>query len=92
MKKESAIVSRIIAAVRARYPTAYVRKLSDRFQRGLPDILIIHRGKVLMVEAKTPTGKLSQLQRIEGREIAIAGGAWMIATCVDDVLLLLGQL
>lgn len=39
--RESTIVRKIMVAIRKRYPTAYVRKLSDRYTRGLPDILVV---------------------------------------------------
>lgn len=70
--KESALVAKIIKKVKERCPLAYCRKLSDRFTRGLPDILIVappkewkkgmnslvpYRSFVLTVEAKNPSGK-----------------------------------
>lgn len=38
---ESAVVQKIMKAVRDEYPRAYVRKIADRFTRGLPDLLIV---------------------------------------------------
>jgi hypothetical protein len=99
MGKEGPLVTRMIAAVRKKYPRAFVRKLSDRFQRGLPDILIMVPRRVfggipecqllmLAVEAKRPDGgRASALQKVEGKEInALPSAKWMIATSVRDVM------
>jgi hypothetical protein len=97
---ESTIVRTIIKAVKAKYPRAYVRKLSDRFTRGVPDILIVVHcsqamGKwfyqdefcgVLFVETKTKKGRLSKLQGIELASIQENGGEAIIARDADTVL------
>lgn len=98
--KESALVSKIIKAVRAKYPRAYVRKLADRFTRGIPDILIVihcsafvHQWNedcewcgVLFVETKTKTGKLSKLQERELASICENGGKAIVARDSETVL------
>lgn len=45
--KESDLVRKIIVAVKKKYPGCYVRKLADRFTRGILDVLIL-------VKCKTP--------------------------------------
>lgn len=92
--KESSLVSKIIAAVKVKYPNAYVRKLSDRFTRGIPDILIIvgthqyseYGSMTLMVETKIKNGKLSKLQEIELKSICYAGGEAISAYDVETVM------
>lgn len=95
--KESTLVTKIIKEVRKRYPRAYCRKFSDRFQRGIPDILIAVpillneiNGEILFnlwVEAKTDTGRLSILQRMEGNEInRLPCALWMVARSVEEVI------
>ncbi len=39
--KEAELVRKIMLAVRKKYPMAYVRKLADRFTRGVPDLLVV---------------------------------------------------
>lgn len=99
--KESVIVKKIIAAVRAKYPRAYVRKISDRFTRGLPDILIVVKTDVcdveeyhgtLLVEVKNEKGVLSKLQRKELVSVIDAGGKFIVARSVEDVLIQLGDM
>ena len=76
--REKTIVSAIITQVRQKYPRAYVRKLADRFTRGLPDLLILfprtigdtcNETGVLWVETKSRTGRLSPLQKAEHEKI-----------------------
>lgn len=82
--RESALVRKIKAAVKAQWPTAYVRKLADRQTRGLPDLLIVvprdmrhlsHSrplsGITIFVETKTATGKVAAIQNAEQSDINV---------------------
>ncbi len=83
MPREATIVQRIRKAVRAKYPTAFVMKLADRFTRGVPDLLIVFRRHnrmdpdlrfmdstgVLFVETKTKDGVMSEIQRDTVRKL-----------------------
>lgn len=96
--KESALVQKIIKAVKAKYPNIYVRKLADRHTRGLPDIVIVVQCSVwirqwndkwagiLFVETKTDKGKPSKLQEKEIESIWRNGGEAIIARDVETVL------
>jgi hypothetical protein len=89
--KESILVRRIMAAVTSRYPAAYVRKLSDRFTRGLPDVLILFPRQdgtsgSLLVEAKVDKNVTSKIQEEEHAAITRAGGAITVAYTVAHVL------
>lgn len=93
--KESALVTKIIKAVKLKYPKAYVRKLSDRYSRGLPDILIIVKANVcvseeyhltVFVETKVADGVASKIQISEMFAIEKAGASVLIARNVDTVL------
>lgn len=95
--KESAIVTAIIKALRDRYPRVYCRKLADRFQRGLPDIIVVcpcrqpglalEGSFFLGIECKTKVGRPTPLQRIEGEAInKIPGAYWMVARSVEEVM------
>ena len=95
-KLESNITRKIAVAVKERWPIAYVRKISDRFQRGIPDLLIAWAagGRLLFlaVEVKTEDGRVKPIQKVEGDEISrLTGpsngaGQWMVATNKDEVL------
>ena len=93
--REAAIVRKIIRAVREKYPMAYVRKLADRFTRGLPDVLLVFKTKVvfaeeyhgtLFVEVKTKDGERSKIQEKEAVEIMDAGAKYLVARDAASVL------
>jgi len=74
MARESSLVRKIMAAVKKEYPRAWVRKISDRFNRGIPDVLILFQRTrshalisigVLFIECKTERGRLSKVQQAE---------------------------
>lgn len=52
---------------------------------GDPDIVACVKGRYVGIEAKTPTGKLSELQKVRGAEIEKAGGIWMVVTSKEAV-------
>ena len=97
--REAAIVRKIIAAVRQRYPHAWCRKLADRYSRGLPDILIVVQcsgalgdghseewSGTLFVETKTVDGVPSKIQEAELDEIRRAGAEAIVATSAQEVI------
>lgn len=102
--KGSALQQAIREKVLARHPDAYVRKLADRYTRGLPDLVIIYVSPaqclvVLMVEVKGTGDRMSALQEEEQRQIEALGARtfcgrlkWITATSVDDVLKAMAEL
>lgn len=46
--KESTILAKIVATVTKEFPEAWVRKLADRFSRGLPDLVICYQRQRLI--------------------------------------------
>lgn len=71
--KESVLVQKTMKEIKARWPYSFVVKLSDRFTRGLPDILAIIAGRCLFVEVKTDIGTLSPIQLATHERIGLAG-------------------
>lgn len=64
---ESVIKDGVIKHLKAECPGAVVWKLSDRYTRGIPDVLFLGANKegnlvVMLLEIKTPSGKASALQ------------------------------
>ena len=51
----------------------------------LPKAWGFSRGELVQFEAKTPTGKLSELQKVRGAEIEKAGGIWIVVTSKEAV-------
>lgn len=98
--KESALVSHIIQTVKKAYPHAYVRKISERYNRGMPDILIIFERfdgttGILWVETKAKNGRMSPVQWSEQEKIKKSGGAFcnvIVAKTVPEVMLKLQKM
>jgi hypothetical protein len=63
----------------------YVRKFSSPGHRGVPDrLLITPCGTVFFIEFKTPTGKLSELQKDEIAQINRRGLRVYVIDSVDQ--------
>lgn len=58
---------------------------------GVPDIICCYRGRFLGLEAKLPSGKLTELQKRTLDRINKAGGIGRRVECVDDVKAIIGQ-
>mgnify|MGYP001561243504 CR=1 FL=1 len=90
MPRERDFYEKIMNVVRKKYPRAYVRKIADRFSRGIPDIVITFpckgEGRTLYVEVKMVGEKCSRLQEEEHEQIRRACGTVVIAYGVDDVM------
>lgn len=52
---------------------------------GIPDIICCYKGRFLGLEAKLPSGKLTELQKRVLDKINRAGGIARRVECVDDV-------
>jgi hypothetical protein len=80
--RESALDRRVKAAIKRRWPLAFVRKLhGGEYQSGLLDLLVIVEGRAIMLEDKQKSEKLTRLQEVEQGKIRRAGG---LAERVDD--------
>lgn len=52
---------------------------------GDPDLIACFRGRYIAIEAKTPRGVQSPIQKRRQREIMEAGGVYILARSVEDV-------
>lgn len=70
--RESEIERRLVSAVKA--ARGLCLKWSSPSMRGVPDrICLLPGGRVVFVEVKSPTGKLSALQRVRIEQLAALG-------------------
>ena len=70
-----------MAALKRRWPKAWVYCPTDKVRSGVPDILCVvpFSGYLLAIEVKTPTGIVTPLQAVTLQRIRNAGGiAWVI--------------
>lgn len=83
---EAKIVNAILKALNA-LPQTYVRKThGNRFSSGWPDIVGVHRGVPICLEAKTATGKASARQLHELGKWEQAGAVVGIVRSVDEAM------
>lgn len=90
---ETAIVRRIMTALRDHYPQGYFRKIhGNAFQHaGIPDIVGCIKGHFIGLEVKTSTGRVSRIQELEGEEIKTAKGIYGVVTSPEEALSLLNM-
>jgi len=66
---------------------AYKIHGGDLYQEtGIPDLLVCWRGLFFGIEVKDPNGEPSAIQLAQGARITNAGGQFIIATSVQDVI------
>lgn len=53
--------------------------------RGIPDRIAIKGGRVLFIEIKSPTGKLSDDQKRFKKTVELQGGHYIVARSCDDI-------
>ena len=54
---ETQLKNKVIAWIKKEYPGAWIYKTSDRFTKGIPDILIIINGRLFAIELKVGKNK-----------------------------------
>jgi Holliday junction resolvase len=84
--KESAIVNKIVAALRAR--GCFVAKLhgGPTQQAGLPDLLVIHAGRVVFLEVKRPGEQPTKLQEHTLAKLRGHGATAVVVTCEREAI------
>ena len=86
---EKTVVKNIMRALDSNYPGFYFKTHGGPYQAvGLPDIIGLHKGKFIGIEAKVP-GKentLTDKQKQVIRKIKLAGGIAFMATSAEQVL------
>lgn len=59
----------------------------DLYQEtGIPDLLVCYKGLFMGIEVKDPGGKASAIQLAQGARIQKAGGHFLIAKSLQDVV------
>ena len=60
-------------------------KLSDKFYSGIPDILVIHKGRALWFELKTEKGVVSEIQKWTHLKLINAGCECFVVRSLDEL-------
>ena len=62
------------------------RALGKYVMRGFPDILVLYQGQCIAIEVKSETGRLSKEQKEFRARFIAAGGAYIVARNVSDLI------
>lgn len=85
---EAKIVDEVMAAILEKWPRAYVRKIADRFTRGIFD-LIVKRPLAnceVRIEVKQPGRDLDPAQKIEADAMSTAGIPWTVVSSAQQAI------
>lgn len=52
---------------------------------GVPDLLLVYRGRAVFVEIKARKGRLSDVQKAAADEITLAGGLWVEVRSLEEM-------
>ncbi len=52
---------------------------------GIPDLIVVHRGRLIAVELKAPGGRLTPAQKAMHRRLALAGAVVTTVTSLDEL-------
>ena len=81
---EAALQRAVIAALEAH--GCYVVNVVTAGRAGTPDIIACYEGRLIALEVKTRSGRVSPLQRVEGQRVERAGGVFAVVRSVDEAL------
>jgi len=88
MQREGRLVNRIRTAILREHPEAIVIKLhgGPYQQAGLPDLLVVIRGRAVFLEVKRPGGALTPLQEHTIARLRAAGALAEVVRSADEAL------
>jgi hypothetical protein len=72
-------------------PTTGLMRKKRGCRAGLPDLLILFRGKLIAVELKSRGGRCSPAQRLTREALIAAGGAWWEARSANAAMWALAE-
>ena len=64
---------------------AWHSKLSDRYQSGIPDNVLVFNKQTYWAELKRPGQQATKIQDKVGRDIVKAGGIWICLSSIEGV-------
>lgn len=82
---EATLKNNVLKMIRKEFPGAWVYHPSDKWRKGIPDLLILHNGKYLWIELKTEKGIVSKIQRKTMLAICKSGGKTCVCRSVSHV-------
>jgi hypothetical protein len=87
MSREANLQAEFIKSARRR--GIFAEKLVSKSARGWPDVFLARDGRVVLVETKTPVGRLSLFQQNTHRKLKSAGVEVYVAHTAEECRALL---
>ena len=78
MTPEGIVKAKIVKILKAYGVYYFMPAGTTRGRSGIPDIICCSKGRYVAIEAKSATGKVSELQKYELEKIANAGGVALV--------------
>ena len=83
---ESVILDQVRQYLRLRGWLVFRHQQGLGAHKGFPDLTALKDGVTLYVEIKTPRGRLSEHQERFQADCVAAGGRYLVARCLEDVM------
>jgi len=83
---EANLVRAIRAAIRKRWPRAWIYKTHDASRAGVPDLIVCLDGQFVAMEVKRPGGMVTALQFATLDDIDRAGGVAHVVYSVQEAI------
>lgn len=82
---ETRLKNIVIKYIKKGYSSAWIYKTADRWQSGIPDLLMCINGRFYAIELKAGRNNPTKLQQYVLNKIRTAGGRAKVCRSVEDV-------
>lgn len=83
---EAKLKTALIRKLRQKYPGCFIRKISDRWTSGLPDLFFLWQGVGIWIELKTDIGVVKDIQKYTIKAMQEQGGNAYVCRSVDEAI------
>lgn len=82
---ESRFKCQVVTLLKKQLPVSYVYHPSDRWNSGVPDLLVLYRGTFAAIELKVGKNTATKIQLTTLQRIGEAGGITAVCRTMDEV-------
>jgi len=81
---ETTLKRKVLAFLKAEYPTVWIYKAADRWTSGIPDILLCVDGRFMAIELKVGSNQPTKIQKYVLAKIRASGGRATVCRSVEE--------
>jgi hypothetical protein len=89
---ESRFKCQVVKLLRAELPGAWIYHPSDRWNSGIPDLLVLWCGRFMAIELKVGRNTATRLQLVTLQRIGAAGGLTAVCRTMEEVRQIVNRL